>query len=345
MNFWYDDDDQDENAERYYGRWELDLEWPRFRRESHTRLALSKSNTRTYMVSLLGELRGTYFMLLPNELIELILENSRQMEHAEECWYYMNYFSEEETQPQLLRYLRPTAKQKADMNSGGVGGRLVLKPRETPFGSIKLRGIYGTNSGSLCFNDMRLATETGVKTVEGVQLLYTQIKKWFVWICDQSYLCKWRDLMKTIVQKIHEFERDILIEKFQKARGDLWKKGRSLQRMDMVHDIIIDMKYFVTKYTPFALLSRSDTFYNVLHEGYDLDALELVVDLQIETNVSPSTIDTQEAYEFEMSVYAPTYYQGTYKKYMMLRNGRRIIPQGKIPKFYWHNDRYTQRFV
>jgi len=341
---WGGYDDQDERAERYYGRWEIDVEWPRFRKESHTRLALSTVSSRTYLFYLLCELRGSYFMWLPNELIELVMEYSRRMMVREESCYYMNYFSEGEILPLCLRYLRPTAQQKEVMNVGG--GKLVLQTHETPLGSIKVRGLYGTNTASLCFNDMRLAIETGVKTVEGVQLLYTQITKWFVWICDQSYLNKWRNLMKMIVQKIYEFERDIIIQKVQTSRGEPTEdRCRSLEKIDRVHDIICDIKYFVSKYTPFALLSRSDTFYDVVHKEYSLDALELVVDLQIETNVSPSTIDIQEAYEFEMSVYAPTYYQDTYIKYMMLRNGKRIIPQGKIPKFYWYNDKYTQRFV
>ena len=63
------------------------------------------------------------------------------------------------------------------------------------------------------------------------------------------------------------------------------------------------------------------------------------------TGVHPNSIDFQKAREFEMKLYAPKYYHETYDNYMKLRSGRRLVPSGELPKFYWSAGKYIQRFI
>ena len=63
------------------------------------------------------------------------------------------------------------------------------------------------------------------------------------------------------------------------------------------------------------------------------------------TKKHPNDIDLREAREFEMKTYAPKYYRKTYENYMKLRSGRRLIPVGERPEFYWCAGKYIQRFV
>ena len=55
-------------------------------------------------------------------------------------------------------------------------------------------------------------------------------------------------------------------------------------------------------------------------------------------------INVDDIYEFELRTYASDYYYTVYQNHTKLRNGKRLIPKGENPRFYWVGDTYVPKF-
>ena len=120
----------------------------------------------------------------------------------------------------------------------------------------------------------------------------------------------------------------------------------NIKEFDDIWEQICDIKYFLEHYIPYRLLTDSDMFYDSVDMYVSPSHIfDLLFQIYIITDVHPNEIDLQEVKEFEMRIYAPDYFNNTYKNYNIIDDGSRAIPEGKEPKFYWSSGKYIQRFV
>lgn len=297
-------------------------------------------SNRIYL-SLVDISNDTYFKYIPNELLLKITNFLIDIYNNDDVSYYWKYFSEEETKPVTLRYLRLTKEQRNNPNISSIS----LK---TSIGDCLTRKIMGQNMASRCYKDFTNAIQFGVKSVDGLNKLFNVFKQWLIWVFDHSYKLqigsRWVDLFEVTIKKTYEFRNHIIKFKNGEDKSDNFDTPEKIETALKVLD---KMKYFIEYYIPYNILSRRDNFYDVRFKNdISLDSFKgLLWKLYTLTNVHPNTIDTDIAFEFEMELYAPDYYNNIYKKYMRLRNGKVIIPPGKYPAFFWVGDKYIQYFV
>jgi hypothetical protein len=349
------DEEEGPDADKYYGLYDLETKSEWFFSRSNTRRANTKNGCRQRIKSMLNnELKDTYFGMLPYEMIELIFTVAKRLSQFSEREFYQEYFNIENTQTQCIRYLRLSKEQKKFHLQGELHpdiswhhfSHLGLE------GSVLRRTVYGFNDASMCFKDLSKCIEMGVNSCDGISLLYTNVINWFIWICDHSYLACWRKLMITMIKKTFEFDdkiTELMILVGQNKSIDTFREGEDLNH---AKKIVKDMCYFISNYTPYVLLTRNDIYYEELEisrggrwMGGSYGTHDTVYELLSLTNTSLYDIQHQDCYEYEMALYAPDYFYNTYEKYKRLRSGKVIIPAGRIPKFYWLEDRYINSFV
>lgn len=348
------EEEEGEDADKFYGMYDLHNESEWFYSHSNTRLMGSKEGQRLQIDSMLNnELKDTYFTMLPYEMIEAIFILASRLSKVSERWFYQNYFDVENTKSKRIRHLRLTKEQKKLQSQGELMAGVSREhcPGGLP-GFLDRRIIYGNNDASICTKELSECIQFGVKSSEGLQKLYTAVKKWFIWICDHSYLTNWKRLMIVIIKKTIEFDErvgNIMILAAQNKSIDPFKTKDDLE---CAVRIVKDMRYFISHYTPFVLLTRNDIYYEEYEvarcgrwTGDNTGTHDTVYELLSLTNTPLMDINPRDCYEYEMEVYDPEYFYNTYQNYMRLRSGKVLIPSGRVPKFYWFRDRYIKNFV
>ena len=314
--------------------------------QSNNSYAMSKDGWKNILYSMFDTItNNTYLGRIPKEIIEIIFEMVRQLDRDSELRFYKNYISRSETHGIVLRTLRASKK---DCENAICDKRIKIHSRETLLGTISERYIYKQNTGRMCHNTLVQILMKGVDTVSGLELFYKMIKDWMVWICFHSYIPEWERLSILIMEKIYEFNNGIYDIYIGKVKKDGFKTRKDIER---ANEITTDAVYFIENYLPYNLLTHGELFYEVYHRDeivlkyYDNPLAKILYNIYTVTNVDPDSINIDEAYEFEMELYAPDYHRDVFKKYMRLRNGKIIIPKGKIPCFYWHNEKYRKAFI
>lgn len=292
-------------------------------------------------------LGGTYFEILPLELIEIIFEWERQLEISRDYKFYKEiYFSDEESVIETARHLRPTRTQREHIaTTGEVTGLDVM---QTPLGHTFGRRIWKNNTAARIAREFRKMVYSFNKDKpKAIHQLFKLITKHMMWIVHHSYLCEWNNFMRVIYRKQAEFEERMTIyELFDEYKDEIPQNMKTPEQRAPVWENLAKTKYFLEQYVPYALLSQSDTFHAAERENILTDSLDhTLFEIYMMTGVHPNSINFQKAREFEMKLYAPKYYHETYENYMKLRSGRRLVPSGELPKFYWCAGKYIQRFI
>ena len=293
-------------------------------------------------------LGGTYFEWLPMELIELIFDWERRLEISEDYVFYTEiYFSDEDSVIETARHLRPTRTQRyLAETTGEVTG---LDALQTPLGNTFGRRIWKNNTAARVAREFRKMVNSFNKDKpRAIGQLFELITKYMMWIVNHSYLCEWNSFMQVIYQKQTEFEeRMTMYELFDEYKDEIPQNLETPEQRAPVWENLAKTKYFLEHYVPYALLSHSDVFHAAANDTVEsqdhVDAT--LFEIYTMTGVHPNSIDIQKAREFEMKLYAPKYYHETYENYMKLRSGRRVIPSGELPEFYWCAGKYIQRFI
>jgi len=300
-----------------------------------------RTGTKSTTLSLLkNEFEGTYFEMLPFELIELIMEFARILTNAEDTAYYKKYFSNDESVRAIARSMRVRPWQEIAKKKDP---RIKIVTEETLLGPIQTRLIYKNNMASQCHDDFAKVIVNGVGNPMGFKMLYEAIKKWMVWICDHSHIHQWNQFMDVIFSKVYELNRQL----FQLEDGKIKSDCFSEEDIKETRKVMKNILYFIEDYLPFVILSRSNNYIDEFNKVGDDDTnhlSDLLSNIFRETMRHPNDIDIEEAYDFEMETYAPDYYYNVYKNYMILRSGRVLVPHGKRPCFFWCGDKYIQRF-
>ena len=308
---------------------------------------ISRSDGRTKIIdSLIKDLKGTYFELLPVEILHMIFKKEFEMEILEQMWYYAHsYFAYHETSVEVERILRPTVKQQKLLQLGEVTGLYGIDNGD---GTITYgRPIWKNNIANEItkkFNDMFKIFEKSPG--KGIKRLYKIIKSYMVWICHHSYIYEWESLMMTIYSKCNVFWIRFSNYKVDIKKENFPPEFNNYEEFDTIWNIMNEIKYFLDHYLPYRLFSESDMFYDTVDLYLSSShILNLLYEIYNITNVHPNDINIQKVQEFEMKMYASKYYNNIYSKYLILRNGKRIIPDGKYPQFYWSCGKYIKRFI
>ena len=300
-----------------------------------------RTGTKMTTMSLLkNEFEGTYFEMLPFELIELIMEIARIRTNAEDTAYYKKYFSNDESFRAIARSMRVRPGQEIAKKKDP---RIKIVTEESPLGPIQTRLVYKNNMAAQCHDDFAKVIVNGVGNLTGFKLLYEAMKKWMVWVCDHSHIYQWERFMETIFEKIYELNDQLLDIEDGKKKNDCFTADELKETREVMKDIL----YFIEEYLPFVILSRSNNYIDEFNKVGDDDInylSDLLSKIYRQTMRHPNDINIEEAYDFEMATYAPDYYFNVYKNYMTLRSGSILIPHGKRPCFFWCGDKYIQRF-
>ena len=331
MDEFYNDPEYYIDGEDYYGS----IDIFRFFEGNKIEFAMSTVCARQVVSNMAqkGDFVKTYFRLLPIEMIEFIFEMAGKLMDRDEFAFYKRYFSSEQTKRHILRQMR-VRPGVPDV----TGTR--YKDVATPLGTIKCRNIYVDNDVDKCNRAFSKVVETGIKTIETITDLKKTMEQWFLWVCDHAYSDNWDRFMRVCTRKIYEIEGTLV--KVENGTQHL-SQISTIKDIAELRLIVNKMKYFVEKYVPYALLTRSQAYYNS-HPNIESYS-EILFDLFKITGVHPGTIDLDEVYEFEMETYAPDYYFGTYLRYPVAENGVRAIPPGEKPLFYWRGNEYACTFV
>ena len=293
------------------------------------------------------DLRNTYFMWLPLELIESIFEWERQIEIVDDkAFYETYYFTDEDSVIETVRHLRPTrAQRKLAIETGNVTG---LDAIQTPLGHTFGRRVWKNNTAAFIARDFRNLVDTFNKNkATSIDYLFNLISKHLLWIVHHSYLSEWYSFMRVIYMKQIEFEERLAMYDLFDYEGEMPKELATPEQRASVWEKLLKIKYFLAHYVPYSILSQSDVLYNAANSqvSSNNNINTMLFDVYMMTGVHPNSINLQKAREFEMELYAPKYYHETYENYMKLRSGRRLIPEGKKPEFYWCAGKYIQRFI
>lgn len=290
-------------------------------------------------------LRGTYFEWLPMELVEIIFDCERRLEFSADYVFYTDYyFSEEDSVIETTRHLRPTREQREQIRSSGEVTRLDVI--QTPLGDTFGRRILKNNTAALIAHDFsKMVLSFKENWATSIGNMFQLLTKHMLWIIHHSYLHEWESFMRVIYRKQWEFEEHMSF--FIREYGEIPQELMTPDNHDQVWENLLKSKYFLEEYVPYALLSQSDSFHAAVNNQMELQGHvdTTLFDIYMITGVHPNTIDLRKAREFEMEIYAPKYYHETYKNYMKLRSGRRLIPKGELPEFYWCAGKYIQRFI
>lgn len=314
-----------------------------FFENSKTNFVMSKTGTREVVSAMVraGDFAKTHFRFLPIEIIEFIFEMAAKLMERDEYTFYTKYFSKEQNERKILRQLRVRP---------GVPDVSGTRYKEfmTPIGTINCRNIYLENAVEKCNNAFSSVVERGLKTIKDIRHMKKTMEKWFVWVCDHTYLNHWFRFMQVFTKKVYEIEETL----WELQNGTLTLSNFSTpEEIAELEYLINSMKYFVEDYVPYALLTRSKAYFDTLTRStnqseYNENTFgEMLFELFKITGRHPNDIDLEQAYEFEIRTYAPDYYYDSYLNYMTTRSGKRLFPGGKKPVFYWRGDNYVCTFV
>lgn len=272
------------------------------------------------------------FDLLPLEILEIIFIIVGDLLEDEEKAFYRKYFDKENTETLHIRNIR----SRIPVPERGC----IHTKINSPLGVISVQKIYGTNDASRCYSEISRIIENGIKSVSHLEDLNTMIINWGAWLCDHSYMPRWKRFLSTFIRKIYEFAGELKYIDFEKHK---WIKNERDKDDAMI--VIDNIRYFLEYYLPYIMFTRSKQYISSLEKYISMGFLKNTVDyLFQETRIHVNSINVPEVYEFEMETYAPEYYYKIYSKYMRLRNGKVIIPPGEKPNFYWIGDRYIQHY-
>ena len=291
---------------------------------------------------------GTYFERLPIEIIEIIFEWERQLEISQDYIFYTElYFSDDDSVIETARHLRPTRTQRELIaTSGEVTGLDVV---QTSLGDTFGRRVWKNNTAARIAREFRkMVNSFNDDKPKAIDQMFKLITKHMMWIVHHSYICDWNSFMRVIYQKQTEFEeRMTMYEFFDEYNDEIPKNMKTLEQRAPVWENLIKIRFFLEQYVPYALLSQGECFHNAANDVVETqDHIKTTLfEIYMITGVHPNRIDIQKAREFEMKLYAPKYYHETYENYMKLRSGRRLIPKGELPEFYWSAGKYIQRFL
>ena len=340
-DYWGSDDDRGSDDEMEYVPHFDTIDHGCFRMENPLSTVLCPSWDKEYTWMFYKITRGTLFEMLPYDILRDIWKHVRIQIGETERNYYREYFSDKQDHTQLLRVIRMNPKQRKLMdNNAPVTGLVEL---DTDLGKVFGRKILLDNQGGRCYNACRLAIEKGCNSVAGLNGIYQLITKWLVWICDHSYRDCWFKLGRTILMKMNEIHWDVMSYKNGKTPPK-WLEDPDV--LEEVVDIAKKIKFFTQHYLPYVLLSRSNNYFEIMKElGRPFSAhREMITELYNNSGIHPNNLNFEDIYEFEMMTYAPDYYNNVYLNYKMLRNGKRIIPVGERPMFFWCGDKYIHNF-
>ena len=292
------------------------------------------------------QLNGTYFDWLPLELVEIIFEFERHIEITMDRQFYIRYFSDDDSLILTGRHLRPNHAQRQQIQvTGEVTGLDII---ETPLGNVFGRRIRKNNTGALVTRDFqRMISSFDKNKAVGISNLLKLITKYMMWIVNHSYLCEWNAFMRVIYRKQSEFEERLALYEVSEMWDEMPKEMDTPEKRAPVWENLLKIKYFLEQYVPFKLLSQSDAFHYVVNNNLPpQDHVNTTLfEIYMMTGVHPNSIDLNKAREFEIELYAPKYYKETYSNYTKMRSGRRLIPEGEKPEFYWCAGKYIQRFL
>ena len=340
-NWGYDSDDEWEQLPYYET-----IDHGRFWIENPLSTVLSPSWDKEYVWMLYKITRGTLFEMLPYDILWEIWKQVSIHICETERTFYREYFSNKQDHTEQLRVLRlnPTQRALLDKNDP-VAGVVEL---DTDLGKVKGRQILLNNQAGRCYNACRVAIDKGCNSIDGLNGIYQMITNWFIWICDHSYLDCWFKLAKTILVKVNEIHYDVMSYKDGNIRGKIspptWLKDSDV--MEQAIDTAEKMKFFSQQYLPYSLLSRSNNYFKILEErGHPISSHEkMITEMFYSSGIHPNSMNLDDIYEFEMMTYAPDYYYNIYMNYKILRSGKRIIPVGERPMFFWCEDKYIPNF-
>jgi hypothetical protein len=313
-------------------------------------------NKRKVVQACLSEcLAGTYFDWLPLELIEMIFEWERHRERtANHNYFYNYYFTQEETNYYHVRLQRPSKAELAKL--GDPNGlrqpdtagftRVNVDATDPSSQKIWVRKIFPSGTGGDCYRAfLDLFASFNDDKVKGVDTMYKLYTKYLLWIVDHSYIPKWYSMFMSMLRKVYitydDMEEIINHNPTFGCFGDLETATKVMEK-------IKSMKFIIENYLPYMILTRSDEYYKAIHDNEaipDTFVDDVLYTIYSITHVHPNDIDMWGAYEFEMALHAPDYYLNVYKQYMTLRNGKIVIPPGKVPMFYWCAGKFVHRFV
>ena len=344
----YDDFDEYSEDESPMNALWYSIDGYKFYKSSVSRLMSTVANRRRMLDSLRVALRGTYFKWLPNELFEMILMYELDLEnHANDAYWFHMYFAEHNTMNNPVRFLRPTKAQRAALTDDGYQGGLVF--RNDGVNSMWSRGVLPNNQCGEAMRDLRemldVFTKYSKNKLPGIRKMYEMLVKHGVWICEHSYIPCWNKFMHVMYEKVQQHYEKIK-EYVETETPDLYSSFRSIGSTRKAYTLIKKLKYFVEEYIPYVILTRSDVWDEAAYERVNPDFhKELIYVIHGFTQKHPNDIDLHKAYEFELELNAPKYFKNVYSKYTRLRTGKRLIPVGERPMFYWVGDKYVQRFV
>lgn len=313
--------------------------YSRFYERSPDSFMMTNKGKRQLLIYMLGEkqtstqkkqkniLENTYFMWLPFELLLYIFELEAELEIHDDCLYNESIFDNSNRNLIILHQLR------------------AIKKTNRP-----IRNVYQQNeAGKVVTKITNLINDCHSKKhshLYQIQKLYDFTINHMLWVCLQSYDPHWKNYMNAFYHKIYEYIKTVNINiKSKTPISKRWHANTLLKCKDLLYKIF----YFINEYIPYVLLSNPELKCMCVTDGrmirnYFIE--DLVYDIYCISAVHPNDIDVNKALEFEMSTYAPTYYQNTYLQYERDQKGVVLIPEGeKKPMFYWCAGKYIKRFI
>lgn len=325
---WEDEDDM--TALEYFDT----INHCRFWCSSSYAASISKWGSTDFAHTLWKAREGTLFQLLPFEMILLICQQISISNIEESRQYYLDYFDSSNTSTEVLRTVR-SRKLKSDETDP------LVKREQSPMGPIWVRRIYGYNAASMCYKAIATFIKDGASSIPQLKKMYKMQVNWMIWVCDHSYIDSWNRFMEVWFEKIKDFEREIVNIDITKH-----KKLTTIELKEEATEIIKEMKYFMDYYLPYSLLTRSEVFYDTVKMEFKKECFieELLFKLYTRSGIHPNMINVDDIYEFELRTYASDYYYTVYQNHTKLGNGKRFIPNGENPSFYWVGDTYVPKF-
>jgi len=345
--------------ERFDGPYDFmyDIDTVRFYRRSNTQFMECKRGIEATMMAVIknGDLKGTYLEWLPIELLLIIFKIAQMRAFQNEKEFYRDYFSQDQSERKVIRHLR---LRPGDEENAKTDIRIRIGDMMMPDGEIvKCRKIFKNNPAQMCYQDfaealMKEPNAPRMVSLEQLNKIYHCMKQWTVWMCDHYYRPEWARFLRILVTKVTELYDSILRIGYNITHRPENNSPEALVDFDEKKRVIHLMRYFITDYIPFALLSRGNAFLEARREifprvrsTYDDNVADILFLIFEVTGRHPDDIDIIDVNEFEMMSYAPDYFYDVYENFMVLRNGKTLVPDGQMPHFFWDCDRYIQRLL
>lgn len=345
----YDDEDYEHHLRSMY----YEINHDKFHKASNTQFVMSQLDPVLLLLSLLPEDIGdNYFCWLPTEILAMIGNYMRQLIIDNDYSFYKNYFSDDESVRKVCRQLRV----RPEVRPAGAENPVprYIRNVDTPLGTIKRQNFFVQNQAQSCAEAFEQVIVNGVKSIVGLESLFGAVKDWMIWICDHIDYGSWERFFYVLMAKIHEIYHGIknVALGYEESKYFTTQKDKR-----QAYDIMNYIMYFIDTYVPYTLLTRSDAHWEArlgvikeddeeYFECLKHNALAPMIRMIYEhTDIHPENFNLNDVKEFELMCYAPTYYYNVYENYMMLRSGRRLIPNGEKPRFYWRGNTFVPFFI